>query len=417
MKRQLFVLSCLVLIAVMGSAALAAETVTLRLATGAEAELAVWRLVLDAFEKEYPHIKVELTRSINVDDLIVQAISGAAPDVVGLHEIQIMELLESGLLMNLDPYVAQEPEFLDDFHPIALLVARNRQGVLYGLPTAFSSLVWFYDKQLFDEAGIAYPDGSWWWDPATGGEFVDIARRLTRDRTGDGHIDQWGMALPSTWSRYLPFIVQNGGYYWNEEQTRSTIAEPEFVEAIDFIASLIYDYQVTPRPGTPNVGTFGSGGVAMYYSGRWEVPILRQNAVNPWDVAVPPAGKAGRAATVGAGYTSVMASTQHPEEAWLLLRFLASETSYRIRDTEGQTVPPMRSLASSGFFLDSTPPDNNNAFLEVLDYGVTIPLHPLWPRINSVVHGRILAVFRGEIGARVAMQEISGQVDAILRQN
>lgn len=392
----------------------AAKEVTLRLRTGASTEAHLWQSVIDAFEKEYPHIKVEYEIAGSFDDLIVQMAAGVAPDVVGLQEIQVIQLWSSNLLLPLDPYVEREPELLDDLFPIATVVARNREGTLFGFPTAFSSLLWYYDQDLFDQAGLAYPDENWNWTASGGGSFVDMAKKLTRDRSGDGQIDQWGMVLPSSWSRYLPFIVQNGGHYWNDDQTRSTIDEPGFVGAIDFLAGLIHDSRVTPPPGV-SAGAFGSGSVALYYSGRWEVPNLRDNASNRWDVVVPPVGPVGRSATVGAGYTAITTSTEHPDEAWLLLKFLASETSYRLRDEGGQTVPPMHSLAVSNFFLGSTPPENNRAFIEVMDYGEPIPLHPKWPDINAVVHPQIVRVFRGETTAQIAMSEVSHQVTAILQ--
>lgn len=406
------VVLALLLAAALGARA-AAQEVTLRLRTGASTEAHLWQAVVDAFEEKYPHISVEYELAGSFDELIVQMVSGVAPDVVGLQEIQIMQLLASELLLPLDPYVEQEPELLEDLFPVATLVARDRQGRLFGFPTAFSSLLWYYDQDMFDQAGVPYPDENWWWDPATGGSFVETAKKLTRDRSGDGQIDEWGMVLPSSWSRYLPFIVQNGGYYWDPEQTRSTIEDDGFVGAIDFLASLVHDARVTPPPGV-SAGAFGSGSVAMYYSGRWEVPHLRQTSTRRWDVAVPPAGPAGRAATVGAGYSAITRSTAYPDEAWLLLKFLASEESYRIRDQGGQTVPPMRSLAVSDFFLGSTPPENNLAFIEVMAYGATIPLHPKWPEINDVVHPQILRVLRGETSARIALGEVSHHVTAIL---
>ncbi len=227
-------------------------------------------------------------------------------------------------------------------------------GKIYGFPRDNDTTVLYYNKDLFDDAGVAYPDETWTWD-----EFLEAAKALTV-RDARGRVVQYGVVLES--NKYFNFLHQNGADMFDDplNPTRFTLDDPKAIEALQFMADLINEHQVAPSFAQmlqlgSSTELFQTGRVAMAMTNAARIPTFQQ-APFEWGVAPLPAGRTGiRANTMGgAGYV-ISANTKHPEEAWTFLKFLAGEEGQAIFAKTGVAVPAYRSEKTRQAFVNALP--------------------------------------------------------------
>lgn len=299
------------------------ETVEIRLAEGSwvgPEGIAFWTDdIIPRFEGENPGIKVtfESAESPDYEDkLYTQAVAGDAPDVFFIW--WSAGLMEEGQLLALDDYF--DSTYLEDFYP-GNTVGQIYEGRLYGIPKYVSTVAMAYNKDILDEAGVEYPDGTWDWD-----DYLDAFQRTTNPDN-----DQWGTYVAH---EYLPhWVWMNGGEWMNADLfgTKSLLNEEKALEALKFNHDLIYGPNpVSPQPGS--MGDFGwwdifsSGKVAFMESHSWTVTnYIRQNDFG-WDfVDLPVALDGGKAGLTFVNGYSIYAGTPYPEASVKLVEFLASE--------------------------------------------------------------------------------------------
>lgn len=305
------------------------------------AEERLMQAMVDSFEAVHPGVDVhyEPIGANYMDKLQLMLGTGTAPDLFYLEAFWAPSLVSFDVLMPLDSFIARDPSFdLDDFEP-ALLDAFRFEGRLYGLPKDYSTLVLYYNPELFAAAGLTRPPRDW-------EEFRGYARRLTRDVDGDGRVDQYGFSHAETLEYLLPFVWQNGGDYF-DEQGRVAFTDSAFVEALRFVEGMLDEGSaVLPADigAAWNMDAFGRGRVAMAFSGLWAVHFMEETFADvPYRVAELPAGEqaAGIAFVVG---FAMPKSTHHPEAAWRLLRHLTGPAGQSAWARAGIGLPPRRSV-------------------------------------------------------------------------
>jgi len=157
---------------------------------GAPEELAVWQAVVDDFHKANPNITVKVDVSdwdsywTKLNTLIA---GGTPPDVFAMDAPLFMDWQNRGALLNLQPYIDADPAFLSGIYPQTLSAYKTADGY-YGLPRDFQTIVLFYNKDMFDAAGVEYPTSDWTYD-----DMLAAAKKLTLDKDNDGKIDQYGI--------------------------------------------------------------------------------------------------------------------------------------------------------------------------------------------------------------------------------
>src|SRR5688572_7213030 len=177
---------------------------------GDPAELAAYETLVAAFEEAHPAIDVELLHVPSQADyrqrLGTDFAAGTPADVVLINYRRYAPFAERGVLEPLEPYLEQSTLISEeDFYPETLEPFRYN-GQIMCIPQNLSSLVVYYNKNLFDEAGVPYPADDWSWE-----QFLQTAQALTKDTDGDGAMDQYGLGTEASIFRVAPFIWQNGG--------------------------------------------------------------------------------------------------------------------------------------------------------------------------------------------------------------
>lgn len=313
--------------------------------------------MLDMFMERYPWIKVKyelLPWDQYWQKLNATLVTGNPPDVWFTAPTFYFEYVDRGQLVDLTPYLDMDEDASEDsWYPSALDMWRTGpEGHLYGLPSDLVSKVLFYNKDIFDEAGVEYPTEDWTWD-----DCLVAAQAITKDTDRDGKTDVWGIgAAPLGW--HLDQIIEsNGGQVINEEQTKCLLADsPEAIETIQFMVDLIHKYKVAPPAGEfEGMGNpFLTGRVGMQIDNTTRALDFK-DAPFDWDNALMPGGSAKRVNYGGSNGFVVSAPTKHPEEAYMLVKFLTSQAGpiYYI----GTGLSPVRKeLAASPAFLKQPPP-------------------------------------------------------------
>jgi multiple sugar transport system permease protein len=295
-------------------------------------------------------VQVETIPSGYKEKILTEIAAGNPPDVFLLDATIIPAFLNQRVLVNLSPYLKKYRVDLSIYFPNVLGIAR-RDSALFALPKDFTPMVLYYNKRLFDRAGLPYPNRDWNWE-----DFLRAARQLTRDFAGDGRIDQFGTTFSDRLYLWIPWVWSNGGDVLSPDGTRATgyFNSPQTEASLQFLIDLRTKYHVAPFGeylsavgGTG--GLFYTGRIAMTESGHWWLPTLKKylNAGKlSIGVAPLPTPCGGKHVTVmyESGWCVPKAS-RHREEAVQLAIFLSGNEAARIRSESGIAIPAIRSVA------------------------------------------------------------------------
>lgn len=327
-KTYRFTLHFLIIAAVILSLAVAGLSKT-------EVSMSVWGMPwedylytdvsIPKFEKQNPDISVKFYRYEDYwTKLVTLYAAKTAPDV--MREDHIWAGLHAGknMLMSLDKFV-KGPEGIDlnDFVDVPFKTVEPFADHIYWIPTDVNNMaVLSYNKTLFDEAGLSYPDYSW-----TLEDLENAAKRLT----GRG---KYGFLweLPE----YFPYTmtVAMGGLVWDsEDPTRFMMDSPQAVAGLQRMQKWIFDDKIVPKVGMAKVRStaiqmFTSGRLALFVHGGWLIPAIKRDAPNlKFGTTAFPRGSAERnPGGIATGCSYMMnKSTKHPQEAWRLLKYLTSK--------------------------------------------------------------------------------------------
>ena len=327
------------------------------------------REIIQSFEQSHPHIRVRLVTGDQRKRLAMIA-ADMPPDVMPLELEELSFYTARGLLAPLDGFAASDPDFhLEDYFTNLVAMCRHG-GQLYALPENFSPVAIYYNKDLFDEAGVAYPDEQWGWE-----EFLAAAKKLTRDRDGDGRIDQFGFVTSWWRNRWPMWIWQNGGEVFNANYDRCLMDTPEAIEAVQFYNDLAAKHHVSPGWGAQLEGVAGQGGsewfvagrIAMTAETRYVHTAFQRITSFRWDVAPLPKRKR-RATTFVGGAAAISARTRNPTEAWEFLKFFTGQGGSSVLMRGGRALSGYRPEAEKAVVHPGLPPEHDRIFVEAVSY-------------------------------------------------
>lgn len=371
--------------------------------------------VIEAFEAANPGITIETQHApwaSYFDRLQTQWAGGVSPDVMFLNNVP--SYASRGVLAQLDDLVAASGFDISGYHPDMLRIFML-DGKLYGFPRDNDTTVLYYNKDLFDAAGVAYPDDTWAWD-----DLREAAAALTVTDSA-GRTLQYGVALEA--NKYPNWVHQNGGQIFDDplNPTEFRLHLPAAVQALQYIADMInVDGSAPSFDAQQQMGSttelFSTGRVAMVMTNAARVPTFIDAGFN-WNVAPLPMGPTGiRANTLGgAGY--VMAtSPADTDAAWTFLQFLSGPSGQAIFAATGLAVPALTSPETTAAFVEAMPDGiDGQVFIDETANGYLNPNFPDWREIEStLVTPALDLVWNGEQTAEQALGAIAAQVQAFL---
>jgi multiple sugar transport system substrate-binding protein len=368
---------------------------------GDPAEKAAYEGLVAAFEEKHPRIDVQLVYVPGQNDyrkrLGADFAAGTPSDVVLINYRRYAGFAAKGVLDPLGPYLAESRVIKEaDFYPEAVEPYRW-QGTLMCVPQNLSSLVVYYNKKLFDEAGVAYPKPDWTWD-----DFVAAAKALTRDTDGDGTVDQYGLGTEASIFRVAPFIWQNGGDLVDDpaRPTRLALDQPAAKEALQWFVDLRVRHKVVPdvveEKAEASESRFENGRLSMFLNSRRGVPSYREIDGFDWDVAPLPRGKRPAGILHADAYCMPKAS-KNKAATWAFIEYANSPEGQTIVARSGRTVPSLKAIAGSPAFLDpAAKPASSQVFLDVIPHIRGVPVMETWVDIETTVGEEIERAFYGE---------------------
>ena len=372
-----------------------------------------------AFNEQHPEIKVEFIgiAANYPTQVLTMFAADDAPDVLRIDAWDIQAFFAKGTCLALDDYFAKagiKPEDIYVFPYVQCIY----KGKWYGIPRGGTGVqVFFYNKPMFDDAGVPYPaKQDWTWE-----EFLETAQALTKTGS-DGKTEQWGFDFWCWTSQesYSSAIWGNGGLVLNEEKTKCLIAEPAAVEAIQWWADLRCKHKVAPTPGEIPEGMgnpFFSGLAAMTQCGTWAINTLRPTEFD-WGIVSWPAGPKAHVAGSKPNTNSIGAPTKHPEEAWLLQEYLGGDEVAK-RDAEnGLWAPNTWNMMNSDWYQksDQKPYDLTPTVVNKYCQCHGIPLTPQAAEIRNAVSQELQVVLNCEEDAATALARAADNVDAVLAE-
>lgn len=318
-----------------------------------------YQSIINEFEAKNPGIHVEMTL-IPTDGgeyktkLSILAQQKSLPDTFTLSSGDLEEWAENGLLGNLDDLVASDPTIFDNFSKAMFDASKDiaKTSGYVSFPFAYVSTDLFYNKDMFDAAGLEYPNENWTWD-----DFLNAAKALTIDKNGDGVIDQWGFYGAGRYAQAQSWIFANNGTLTDADNKFAPDAKA--LEAMHFIVDLVKEYKVAPQPKDMSSmrwqDIFPNQVCAMFVDGGWLSEDFRKNIGDKfqWGVTRVPMGpSATERQTYGWPDSYVISPyTEHANEAWTWLKYLAGEGITLDQFMAGK-MPSYMPLVESDDFVD-----------------------------------------------------------------
>jgi multiple sugar transport system substrate-binding protein len=364
-----------------------------------------------AFEAAHPEIDVQYETAAFGDyftKLQTVIAAGQAPDAFELNYENFVSFANKGALADLTPLIAADTGFSTDIYNPTALAAFSMDGKQYGLVESFSNVVLFYNKDLFDAAGVAYPSADWTWE-----DELAAAQKLTDPSKG-----VWGSFAPIQFWEFYKTIAQNGGAMFNEDKTEVTLASPENIETLTWMVDKVNTHHVTPTDaemaGQGDGDLFKAGKIAMLRTGIWMFGDFSANANFNWDIALEP-GNTSKAHHFFANGVAVSATSANQQAAYEWIKFLTSSPeAVEIRIKAGWELPAVSDPAYVKGYLDQPKPASREIVFEALDTAVTPPVIDNWNQLTDIVGKELEAAKLGTKTPEQALNDAAAAVKGIL---
>ncbi|OEH56462.1 ABC transporter substrate-binding protein [Oceanobacillus sp. E9] len=364
---------------------------------------------IEVFKKENPDIEVKVTYTPFAEywtKLRTSLGGGSGPDIFWMNGPNFYEYVDSNLIENLESYIDDDPQFAKENYYETVLDLYSFEDELYAAPYFVDSIGLFYNKLLFDEAGVPYPDNSWTWE-----DIELYGEQLTNK---EENIHGYVARIIGNQQGYYNLIPQAGGYIINEDKTQSGFNTSEAKEAFTFLQSLI-DKGISPtvqnQIETKATQMFISERVAMLPEISVHAAEFHKELGDNLGVAPLPAGKEEGSVIHGIGW-AMNSKSDNKELSWELIKSLSGEEGITTMAETGFSTPAHKE--ASQIWLESIPSIDLQVFLDAHDIGVLYPISKNVAEWQDVETKEIQSAFLGEQTIDEALEKISEQMNKVL---
>lgn len=392
----------------------AAEPAAAQPASGEKVELtyAIWdsnqekglRTIADEFEAKNPDIKVNIEVTGWSDYwtmLEAGATGGSLPDVFWMHSNEIYRYASNDMLLDLTERIGKSAEVKLENYPEGLNEIYNLNGKQYAVPKDFDTIGLWYNKTLFDQAGIQHPDENWTWD-----DLKQAAKTLTKDGV-------YGFLAPlHNQEGYYNFVYQNGGTIITADK-KSGYDDPKTIEALDFYIGLVREGLSPEVYGdAERADLLKNGKAAMGLFGSWNLSGFTENEyiAKNFDVAVLPKKEKQASIYNGLG-NAIDAKTKHPEEAWKFVEYLSSKAGQERQAELGVAISAYKGAAD--LWISSNKTFNIKAFVDMVDYGVIRP----YSNTTAVWEDKAYEALKPAFSGKVPVEEAAKNAAKVMNES
>ncbi|ETT48549.1 extracellular solute-binding protein [Paenibacillus sp. FSL R7-269] len=392
----------------------ATEPAAAQPASGEKAQLtyAIWdsnqekglRTIADEFEAKNPDIKVNIEVTGWSDYwtmLEAGATGGSLPDVFWMHSNEIYRYASNGMLLDLTDRISKSADVKLENYPEGLNQIYNLNGKQYAVPKDFDTIGLWYNKTLFDQAGIQHPDENWTWD-----DLKQAAKTLTKDGV-------YGFLAPlHNQEGYYNFVYQNGGTIITADK-KSGYDDPKTIEALDFYIGLVREGLSPEVYGdAERADLLKNGKAAMGLFGSWNLSGFTENEymAKNFDVAVLPKKEKQASIYNGLG-NAIDAKTKHPEEAWKFVEYLSSKAGQERQAELGVAISAYTGAADK--WVDSNKTFNIKAFVDMVSYGVIRP----YSNTTAVWEDKAYEALKPAFSGKVPVEEAAKNAAKVMNES
>ncbi|WP_134682839.1 ABC transporter substrate-binding protein [Brevibacillus migulae] len=385
---------------------------------GNQTHLELYEKLIQQFNQTHPNIKVKL-ESVPFPDyqqkITVLAAGQELPDLGWVSERMVPQFMANGILEDVSDVKEDAAFKLDDMIPSTLELFQ-KDGKLYGLPFSTPPSVMFYNKDLFDKAGLKSPndlakEGKWTWE-----EFEKAAKAIT---SGTGASKVYGANFFRDWKTWIllsSYAWSNGSGPFNKEMNQFTWNDQYGVETLNMLQRMMFTDGSHPKAGEQV--SFEAGKIGMFFDVYSYVSKARAIKDFKWDIAPMPSGSQGSAPMLGQAGYSIFKGTKHPQEAKELLKFLASVEG--IQATSSFFVPPRLSVLNSDQFLNQPgnpdPAHIKQAVIEEMPKARLQPGHVEWQKIDNAILAGFDQLFGQTAQPEDIVKTMEEKVNPLLKQ-
>ncbi len=308
------------------------------------------RQMLEQFHSTQPGIRAFYTPDPEAleEKMLAAMQAGTAPDVFQGCCSFFPIWAQKGYCLDLRSYVKADlsAEDIADWAQAQYKAFFTWEGLQYALPKYHGGLALYYNRDLFDEYGVKYPDEHWTYD-----DYLSAMRSLTHDRDKNGYTDLWGSMLDISWERIQVHVNGWGGHLVDPvDPTRCRMSDPEALSALEWVRSRMWRDNVMATPAdVQKMATrqaFVAGRVAMVEDGSWALKDVLTGAGFRIGVAPFPKAPVRRATLASNDGFAIYSGTRHPDEAWQLVKFLIGKDYGRAMARSHFLQPARASLVS-----------------------------------------------------------------------
>lgn len=398
-----------------GANSVSAEELRFTVWTGSEAHLKMLGEIADSFTATHPDVTVRydtIPFGDYVQKITLQMAGGNSPDLGWLLENSAPAFVDAGALADVSETLKSTNGYdYGDFSQSAMGLWET-DGAIYGIPFSTSPFLVYFNKSLYESAGLETPDarvndGTWTWE-----QLKSDAKALRDASSG-----VWGFETVDgqgygsrVWHTLVPIIRAYGGAAWDGDTCK--LDSPETVKAVQLFHDMVYADGSTVPPGEQ--GDFFSGKAALTVTQISRVSKL-SDATFDWGIAPLPAGPAGSGATVGQAAVVAFAQGKHKE---LAAEFLAHMTSKENVAKMAAFFPPARkSVLEADRFLTSNAavtPEKMVFVAQGIKNGSVLPSHKRFPQIEAAARSNFDALWSKNADIAAIMKKLCGSIQPLL---
>lgn len=364
---------------------------------------------IEKFSEDHPNVDVKVTITPFSEywtKLRTSLGGGSGPDVFWMNGPNFDKYTTSELIENLQPYIDKDDDYDTDNYYDTLTEMYSFEGDMYAAPYFFDSVAMFYNKSLFDEADVDYPDDTWTWE--------DL--EVEGEKLSDADEGQYGYVAHTVISQegYYNTIHQAGGYIINEDKTESGFDLPETKEAFHFLEGLI---EKGISPSTKNqVETepkqlFMSNKLAMLPAVSTNAGFLYEALGDDLGVAPLPKGKEDASIIHGISW-AMNSKTDDKDLAWELMKSLTNDEGNKAVAESGYTMPANKEL--SELWTESIPSLDLQVFIDAQEVGALYPFSQNTAEWQDIETEEIQKALLNDESIDDALDEVAEQMNEIL---
>lgn len=337
--------------------------------------------------------------------LLAMVAGGTSPDLSYIHPRALAQFAAKKVIVPIDPFVAQDKTAnIDDFYKTTLEYYLFG-GKYYGLPYYSGPSVTYFNKTLFNNAGVKTPDvyaqeGSWTWQT-----LVDVSQKLTN--ATNKVFGYHGTGTDLHW--ICVAIWGNGGQVWDDQMTKMLVDQPAALDALQFEADMAAKYKIIG-------GSIAGGTAALAHGIRGDVPGFKDVHFDLGMTALPQGAK-GVFCRNGPNCFPIYQASKHQQEAWRYANWITQQEAQAVSFDLKRSVPARQSVANSGEFEKSLYPWESAAvYRDASAHVVGMPLPSTYIDLNNAFSKAYKTAQKGTASVSDALRSAIPQMNSLLSQ-